>query len=325
MPAVSRLEGVISLVSLACRWLAHYADPLRHGALGGRRDHVVFGGDQVPAWLAAPRTVHNEGKGGFVGLLTDQARRTRVSGYPGDGTQRWPAVHALDAAVLFRLAWSRHRPGRPGTPSPMRATRCETSQQSSAAAWACQPRRYRRRTSAHSARSSRWTSRRPVPVPATPSAGTRRTPACSRTWKTSSPELGGHADTGQHAHRAVEALADRGTRLLLLSAPLLADLVTALLAVHPAGTGSNTSARPSRRTDLRPPESGMPLTCRRRTKSPRSSAALSAGTVPNPAPSSPWRSAVRPPKCSRQAQPRRFAAGCLGHGRAQACLQATLL
>ncbi|NUW46689.1 SDR family oxidoreductase [Nonomuraea rhodomycinica] len=51
-----------------------------------------------------PRTVHNEGRGGFAGLLTDQARRTGVSGYPGDGTQRWPAVHALDAAVLFRLA-----------------------------------------------------------------------------------------------------------------------------------------------------------------------------------------------------------------------------
>lgn len=51
-----------------------------------------------------PRSVHNEGKGGFAGLLTDQARRTGVAGYPGDGTQRWPAVHALDAAVLFRLA-----------------------------------------------------------------------------------------------------------------------------------------------------------------------------------------------------------------------------
>lgn len=54
-----------------------------------------------------PRTVHNEGKGGFAGMLTEIARRTRVSGYPGDGTQRWPAVHALDAAVLFRLALER--------------------------------------------------------------------------------------------------------------------------------------------------------------------------------------------------------------------------
>jgi nucleoside-diphosphate-sugar epimerase len=50
-----------------------------------------------------PRTVHNEGRGGFAGLLTAMARRTGVSGYPGDGAQRWPAVHALDAAVLFRL------------------------------------------------------------------------------------------------------------------------------------------------------------------------------------------------------------------------------
>ncbi|MFJ8948103.1 SDR family oxidoreductase [Streptomyces sp. NPDC102395] len=51
-----------------------------------------------------PRTVHNQGSGGFAGILTDIARRTGVSGYPGDGAQRWPAVHALDAAVLFRLA-----------------------------------------------------------------------------------------------------------------------------------------------------------------------------------------------------------------------------
>ncbi|MEV5493948.1 SDR family oxidoreductase [Nonomuraea fuscirosea] len=51
-----------------------------------------------------PRTVHNQGTGGFAGLLTGIARQSGVSGYPGDGTQRWPAVHALDAAVLFRLA-----------------------------------------------------------------------------------------------------------------------------------------------------------------------------------------------------------------------------
>jgi nucleoside-diphosphate-sugar epimerase len=51
-----------------------------------------------------PRTVHNNGEGGFAGLLTRMARRAGTVGYPGDGSQRWPAVHALDAAVLFRLA-----------------------------------------------------------------------------------------------------------------------------------------------------------------------------------------------------------------------------
>jgi nucleoside-diphosphate-sugar epimerase len=55
------------------------------------------------AAVRLPRTVHNEGKGGFAGLLTGMARASGVSGYPGDGAQRWPAVHALDAAVLFRL------------------------------------------------------------------------------------------------------------------------------------------------------------------------------------------------------------------------------
>lgn len=51
-----------------------------------------------------PRTVHERGEGGFAGLLATAARRTGVAGYPGDGQQRWPAVHARDAAALFRLA-----------------------------------------------------------------------------------------------------------------------------------------------------------------------------------------------------------------------------
>ncbi len=51
-----------------------------------------------------PRTVHQNGTGGFAGLLTNIARTTGVAGYPSDGTQRWPAVHAADAASLFRLA-----------------------------------------------------------------------------------------------------------------------------------------------------------------------------------------------------------------------------
>ena len=61
--------------------------------------------------MRMPRTVHNEGRGGFAGLLTDIARRSGVSGYPGDGAQRWPAVHALDAAVLFRLALEQAQAG----------------------------------------------------------------------------------------------------------------------------------------------------------------------------------------------------------------------
>ena len=49
--------------------------------------------------IRLPRTVHNNGGGGFAGLLTQIARRTGVAGYPGNGAQRWPAVHALDAAA----------------------------------------------------------------------------------------------------------------------------------------------------------------------------------------------------------------------------------
>jgi nucleoside-diphosphate-sugar epimerase len=85
------------------------ADPLpTDGLVGGRSRSVTAVLDLAArgvrsAAVRLPRTVHNEGRGGFAGLLTEMARRSGVSGYPGDGAQRWPAVHALDAAVLFRL------------------------------------------------------------------------------------------------------------------------------------------------------------------------------------------------------------------------------
>ena len=93
------------------------ADPVpTDGPVGGRGRAVTAVLDLASRGVRSsairlPRTVHNQGKGGFAGLLTNIARQTGVSGYPGNGTQRWPAVHALDAAVLFRLALERAEAG----------------------------------------------------------------------------------------------------------------------------------------------------------------------------------------------------------------------
>jgi nucleoside-diphosphate-sugar epimerase len=41
---------------------------------------------------------------GFLAQLIAIAKEKGVAGYPGDGANRWAAVHARDAAAVFRLA-----------------------------------------------------------------------------------------------------------------------------------------------------------------------------------------------------------------------------
>ncbi len=48
-------------------------------------------------------TVHGVGDHGFIAVIAGVAAQKGVSGYPGDGSNRWPAVHRSDAARMIAL------------------------------------------------------------------------------------------------------------------------------------------------------------------------------------------------------------------------------
>jgi nucleoside-diphosphate-sugar epimerase len=55
--------------------------------------------------VAIPPVVHSKrDQHGFIPTLIGIARGTGVSGYVGDGANRWPATHVLDIGPLYRLA-----------------------------------------------------------------------------------------------------------------------------------------------------------------------------------------------------------------------------
>uniref|UniRef100_A0AAU3GV30 SDR family oxidoreductase n=1 Tax=Streptomyces sp. NBC_01401 TaxID=2903854 RepID=A0AAU3GV30_9ACTN len=76
-------------------------DSNRGGSENLALDYVAQGVRTVITRFAP--SVHGRGDWGFVNFLTEAARKQQVSGYVGDGSAAWSAVHRDDAARLIRL------------------------------------------------------------------------------------------------------------------------------------------------------------------------------------------------------------------------------
>lgn len=87
-------------------------DPSSHPRIANAYAAIALADRGVRATVVrfAP-TVHGVGDHGFIATLVDIARQSRLSAYLGNGANRWPAVHRLDAADLVCRAVE-HAPAR---------------------------------------------------------------------------------------------------------------------------------------------------------------------------------------------------------------------
>lgn len=79
----------------------HGPDSARGGSENLLLEHVARGVHAVAVRFSP--TTHGVGDRGFVDVLASVARAKGVSGHPGDGSNRWAAVHVRDAARVVAL------------------------------------------------------------------------------------------------------------------------------------------------------------------------------------------------------------------------------
>ena len=91
------------------------ADPAAVGGARGATEHAMLelAAQGVRASIVRlPPVVHGDGdRAGFLPRMIGVARKNKISYYAGDGRNRWPAVHRLDAAHLFVQALEKGEAG----------------------------------------------------------------------------------------------------------------------------------------------------------------------------------------------------------------------